>query len=385
MKSFAIWHTNKDSKMNTNEDNDNATTVSSEQCPNEDKEEEFNAGDQNENSNPEVELHFNLWKLKNKEKISDRGDSILDIAIKIKVPEEMSMINMFIPFHFDEIEDLGIKMKDNRKVINGIFNDDCDIKKSGPNNSTVIERIIGVDNKKNSIKDEIRIFTLDSDYQKNFDIEKTEEGTIITINVENDCSHGNESNYYRFRIKSDKFEKPIQSRDRKFATSSEINYIIDFRLNEKRSLPENLNMLLQKSCELSIKKIHFLLLMDISYKLGDTGLDYSMRSLEDDLWDDYLGNGYKTKDLVGYHWKQSKKDDEKSIYNFNSYIRIEEVKSSNMIIFMYFIGVLIFGLINNSIDHLIPKFINGYGNLIIYLIALVIWIILFNSYNKKNI
>lgn len=367
MKSFAIWH-------KTKETTDNHTDVCDESIE--------------ENRAPEVELHFNLWKLKNKNiknKTSDRGDSVLDIGIKVKVTQNMSKIYMFIPFHFDEIEDLGIKMKDNRKIINGIFNDDCEIKKSGQSQSTVVERNGGIDGNGNEIRDIIRIFTLDSDYQQNVYLEKKEEGTIITINVDSDCSTDGEQNYYRFRIKGDvlrKFETTLRAKDKLFTPSAEVNYIIDFRLNEKRSLPENLNMLLQKSDELSIKKIHFLLLMDICYKLGDTGLDYSMRSLEDDLWDEYLDNHYTTKNLVGYHWKQSKSENENTISNFNSYIRIEEFKSNRIIVFLYLIGVIILGILTSSIQTLLQNI--GYNNITTYIIFFIVWIVVFELYHKDH-
>lgn len=371
MKSFAIWYTNKDKIDDSYQD----------------KSKDNSYKETKKYNDPEIELHFNLWKVKNKKfknRVSDIGDSILDIGIKVKVIENMSEINMFIPFHFDEIEDLGIKMKDNRKVINGIFNDDCEIKKSGNSKSTIIERNGGIDSSKKEIRDIIKIFTLDVEYQKNFCIEKKEEGTIVTINVEDDYSEGNEKNYYRFRIKGNdvlkNFEKVIKSKDRLFTSSTVVSYIIDFRLNEKRSLPENLNMLLQKSDRLSITKIHFLLLMDICYKLGDTGLDYSMRSLEDDLWDEYLGNQYTTKNLVGYHWKESKRENESTISNFNSYIRIEESKSNKTIIFLYLIGIIILGLITSLIHEIFVEF--GFLKFALYFIFLILWISIFELYHR---
>ncbi|MDK0862298.1 hypothetical protein P5F16_01120 [Clostridium perfringens] len=297
----------------------------------------------------EVELHFNLWKLKkrnttfvkfNKKK---KSNMFLDIGIKLNNINHIDNIKIFIPFkkiNIDDIEDLGIRMKDNRKLINGIFNDDCEIRHNCSEDGFTVKR-------KN---EEIKIHTLDYEYQKNLSIEVISEGCIIAIKTSEDKSSNEEKAYYRFRISGksiNEFGRNLKSRDNILKTYSESNHIIDFRVNEKRALPENLNMLLQKNNQFKIKTIHFLLLMDINYKLACTGLDYTMRALEDKLWEEYLDDKYETGCLVGYHWKES---NDNGIENFNSLIRIKDIESNFITIGIYIIGVIVLSIISSIIS-----------------------------------
>ncbi len=341
-------------------------------------------GSSKENHN--IELHFNLWKLKNKiSKIYKKENSnmFLDIGIKVENIDDIEKVHIFIPFPVtsENIEDMGIKMKDNRKLINGIFNDDCEIKHNGSKNGVTISRDNG--------NDVIKIHTLDYEYQKNISVELKDNGSIISIDTKKDKRDKKESSYYRFRIKGkpiNDFGKTKEDLDNPFKTSYESNHIIDFRVNEKRALPENLNMLLQKEKLFNIKVIHFLLLMDISYKLACTGLDYSMRALEDNLWSEYLDNEYETGCLVGYHWKSKVNEIDKGIENFNSYIRIKEVKINIITILIYVLGVMIIGVITS----LIAGYLQTKG-FIVSAISICIFIILWglliysNLSNKKII
>lgn len=342
-----------------------------------------------EKDDKNVELHFNLWKLRNeswklwksrneswKSNKIENSNMFLDIGIKVKDIGDIKKICIFIPFSVTDknIEDMGIKMKDNRKLINGIFNDDCEINHNGSKNAVTISR--------NNGNDIIKIHTLDYEYQKNITVELKENGSIICIDTEKDTTEDNNedkkySDYYRFRIKGKSihdFGNIKKNADNPFKTSYESNHIIDFRVNEKRALPENLNMLLQKEKLFNIKVIHFLLLTDTSYKLACTGLNYTMRALEDDLWKDYIDRKYDNGSLVGYHWKESS-EGENGVENFNSYIRIKEIKINFITIIIYVLGVIIIGSINSLIS--------GYLGLLplikstcYIIISIFIWILL---------
>lgn len=332
-----------------------------------------------------VDLHFNLWKLRNKSCKSNKienSNMFLDIGIKVEGIGDIEKICIFIPFSVTDknIEDMGIKMKDNRKLINGIFNDDCEITHNGSKNGVTISR--------NNGYDIIKIHTLDYEYQKNIKVESNENGSIIYLNTEKDKDENYDSkkkysNYYRFRIKGKSiydFGNIKKNADNPFKTSYESNHIIDFRVNEKRALPENLNMLLQKEKLFNIKVIHFLLLTDTNYKLACTGLNYTMRALEDDLWEDYIDRKYEQGSLVGYHWKESAENN-KSVENFNSYIRIKEIKINIITIIIYVLGVIIVG----TIASLISSYL--YSQMLIksifyIIVASFIWILLI-FYNRQ--
>lgn len=313
MDSFAIWYSPKD-KENNNEKID-------------------------------LEIHFNLWKVKT-QKIGKDPTTFIDIGLKIKNIKTIKKIGIYVPFSIDkeDIEDIGEKMQYDRKLINGIFNENCNIK-SGDN---------GIEVDKNN--DKFYIKTLDFQYQKNLEIEVTNEGSIISINVSNEKT---ENNYYRFRIKGDSLEenfgKKISENAKIFKTEFEEKHIIDFRLNEKRALPDNLNMLIANEKEFQIKKIHFLLLISSEYDVPCTGLKYSVRALENRLWDRYLPNDCCTNDLLGYHWKKESKSDEEKIENFNSYIKISICKQGYMILVIYSLWAILIGVLINIISEFLTS------------------------------
>lgn len=311
-------------------------------------------------------LNFNLWKLNGLYKYkyfyvkslressykkelcrSKECEYAFDIGVNVKKICNIKNIYLYVPFKLEtgDIKDLGSVMINNKKVIDGIFNENCKVTKSGYENAIEVE-IPREQNKSQKIK----IFVLDFEWEGNIKIEQKSNGTVIIIDTDldefKDVSEDIDS-YFRFRIYGKSLRKLIdieKIRDNFLKPYSEKNDIIDFRVNEKRSMPESLVNLINSKNEFEIEAIHFLLLMDMKYSLIATGLNYSVRALETKIWDEYIGYEIENMRFVGYHWKEKsieKNNKTNYVENFNSLIRIEEKKCSWITIIIYVFGVII--------------------------------------------
>lgn len=322
-----------------------------------------------------VTLNYNLWKLDDlyKRKFTNKHlfNYVLDIGVKLENIENIGKLYLYLPFKIAKknIKDLGHLMIENKKVIDGIFNENCKVTKSGYESSIEVEIP-----RKDEKNEKIKIFVLDFEWEKNIEVNQKSEGTVISISLsmfdevnENEIDKPDERNkvdgeiiksYFRFRVYGQELKQLVETKkikDNMFKTYSEKNDIIDFRVNEKRSMPESLVNLINSKKEFKIKDIHFLLLMDMKYTLAATGLDYSVRALETKIWDNYLGCEIKNTRFVGYHWKQKIKEKDDCVENFNSLIRIEDKKSNVITILWYIGGVIVLSLVSNIIYDAIKK------------------------------
>ncbi|GFZ34278.1 hypothetical protein CSC2_48040 [Clostridium zeae] len=327
-------------------------------------------------------INFNLWKLddayritkgrrirkntlvKKKMKKVESCTYYLDIGMKISNISSINKINIYTPFKItkDNIVDLGETMVKNKKVIDAIFNENSKVINQGFENNIEVEII---KDKNNNISEKIKIFSLDFEWQKNISVEQIENGGVITIDVSNLEVDEGVYSYIRFRIHGKELGKLIIEKnfsDNIFKTYSEKNEIIDFRLNEKRAMSDGLTSLIASKREFYIKAIHFLLLMDMKYTLAATGLDYSARALEPDLWNEYIGCEIQDTQFVGYHWKKkcaghedcSKCDKHEHVDNFNSLIRIEIREINAMTLLAYIVVLIFFSVLSNFLYDLTP-------------------------------
>lgn len=236
-------------------------------------------------------------------------------------------------------------MISHKKVIDAIFNENSKVVSQGYENAIEVELPGG---------QKMKIFMLDSQWKSIISVDTKEDGSIISIDASKFETLDDTSSYIRFRIHGKELKKLItckKFKDNIFKTYSENNEIIDFRLNEKRSMPIGLVNLISSKKEFKIQAVHFLLLMDMKYNLASTGFNYSARALEPNLWREYVNCEIEDFQFVGYHWKekaslkqpQKCEDDDKYKYveNFNSLIRIEEKKCSIGTIIIYIIAFVV--------------------------------------------
>jgi hypothetical protein len=81
--------------------------------------------------------------------------------------------------------------------------------------------------------------------------------------------------------------------------------IIDFRVNQRRNLPDSLVEITKKGIPVKFTKTHFFLMREASDDyIFSQGL-HDCRGLEKDIWEEYIGGKYNFKRITAYHWKES--------------------------------------------------------------------------------
>ncbi len=282
----------------------------------------------------------------------------LDIGIKIKEINNVSSINLFVPFQLEKCDicDLGETISNNQNLLTAIFNERNGVDRQ-PNKSLV--KITLFKESCQSVNESFLIFNADeindiitSPHQQGNQKNPKTIGTIIKIKT-NNINIDSEINipvYFRIRIKflSSKILDKILHEDKQkdFWLQSSIAHedkqkdfwlqssiakkqFIDFRFNEKRNLPKTIqNEYAGKF--LHITKIHFFLIREFADELviSDPKLS-GYRVLEKDIWLEYV-NVHRNK---------------KSQDNFTLSIQFSFQVSSKRKIFNFLIITLIIGAI----------------------------------------
>lgn len=309
----------------------------------------------NEDVAVNLDVHFNFWKLPSSEKIRGlyreyKYEYFLDIGLKVKNIKPLDSINVYFPFLLkdDDIQDLGNVLIKDRKLINGIFNDDC----------TLI-----CDKQAKVIHSDKREFIVYPLNEYNFKLEPKYNGTIMSIEASTIDNPPCPNYYYRFRIRSRMLEQLTRkhnSQNSFFENANSITEVIDFRLNEKRNYHESMAEEIPRMGEFIIDKIHFLLLLDAKDELVSPGISFSCRELEKHIWSPYIGDEYMKRNIIAYHWKAG--NNEKAVESFNSLIKIKFAETNASVLKQYFwtlFGItLIFNIVSSYIVKLLDRFIS---------------------------
>lgn len=254
---------------------------------------------------------------------------------------------MFVPARIekDEFEDIGGKISTNPNMITAIFNEYATFKSSPTNLAEV------------TLKEEsFYIYNVN-----NPEINYKDNGSIIAINTQNiNPDNKNFPIYLRIRIRGknvlDSILKQHIPLDHFLNTSYTQNQSIDFRLNQQRNLPR---VLLDEYRQkfLKIDKIHFFFMREFMDEYVMSNRQYSgYRTLEDDVWSDYLKNSEQKKsnininNMLAYHWKQNfteKDKDDDSKDDFILSIKFRSQQTSKLRIVSFFALALLIGILGN--------------------------------------
>ena len=99
--------------------------------------------------------------------------------------------------------------------------------------------------------------------------------------------------------------------------------IIDFRINDLRSCPENLREEFLRTPRFTIKKIHYLIMRsstDEYITIGDT--EVKGRLLEKEIWKNYID--IEENDMIAYHVKEEKDDTFSNLSRFKYPLNVGE-------------------------------------------------------------
>lgn len=293
----------------------------------------------------ELEVHINLWNLWNEEKGKESFDNFMDIGIMVEDIEEISNINIFIPnkIYKDEITDLGNCFKEHTALVPIVFNRDYVVK------TTQAGKMVEVLNRDNELL--FNIFRLDTN--NDLEIINRDYGSVVKIVVDDSIQKG--KTYYRIRIKSgyidslSSIDKPANAiLESAFACTE----MVDFRLNEKRNLPDSLLNEIHKDGEVIFKPIHLFVMREADYDyIFSSGSLYRSRELEKNLWAQYIGNNYSFKKLIAYQWMEKSSE---SLYVFVKF----RFRRSNWKTILYFIlWALLIAVVGGAVGSILVRLI----------------------------
>ena len=290
-------------------------------------------------------VYINDW-------LNPKGNSYVDIAIRIRGVKASKSLNMYIPFAVsrDEVEDISLLFHDT-KIIQATFSAACiiDYKKNEHTSEIAYN---------GKTIDVVHISTL------NYQLQSLAEGTLITIHFDMLQQFlDNDEAYFIWRMPHTSLNeifKPyvnmgnVLTRLRDLITSPVISekYGYSVRINESRLLPEEITRIgvfhRQK-----LKKAVITLSIDENYEINDSGC-YRIHRLEENLYEGYLPNDYKREDVITYQWLQNKEHNLRGQFNFYYSISINTVSRASM--FLYIVLVFTMGIFGDTLSSLVQSF-----------------------------
>jgi len=295
----------------------------------------------------ELECHFNLWMLNRIiHKRNEKLDCFLDIGIKLCRQGDSTHINIFIPNQIDKsnIQDLGTIFKDNTGLVSAVFNEDYGVL------TRAREKTIEVQQADATPLFDIYMLDLENDVS----IVRQFGGSTISIHIPEHLK--NKMHYYRIRLKCTFVDKigyiytpPASSILEGAFFQTEL---IDFRVNEKRILPDSLLETIRQNGDVVFTKTHFFLMREASDDYIFSHKPPGGRQLEKDTWKTYVGEDYSFEQITAYHWKEAASHDSFSVFaKFRSF-------HSGWRTILIAIGAIIFlGIISGFLGNLLYSLI----------------------------
>lgn len=279
-------------------------------------------------------VYLNDW-------INPRGRSYVDLAIRIRGVLESTGLHVYVPFVVtrEEIEDVSLRYED-RKILQATFNAACiiDYMKNAHASEVAYN---------GKTVDIVHISTLD------YRLEQLADGTLINVDLLGLRPFlDNDEVYFVWRMPHktlDEIFKPhvnvgsLLDRLRDLITTPVVSekYGYSIRINEARLLPERITKIGAFRRQ-KLKKAVITLSLDENYEINDTGC-YRIRRLEENLYRDFLPEGYPSEDVITYQWNQNREYNLKGQFNFYYSITKESVSRGSMLLYMLvllLVGVL---------------------------------------------
>jgi len=288
----------------------------------------------------EVELHFNYWCIKPVVKgclRKRRLDEVhyLDVGIFFSQICAGQKLKVYFPFRVSEdnyISNLGRLVCERRELLEAVFNSDVHRESENGHVSKIklvsdgrviyfLKDISVVEGSGVSISPfgsgSVICFGGDAlQIPQDGGAKVAEDSANVTADMgaHQAVSPDGMVGYVRFRLVLDDFDRKalLTSHipgDKLFFSRVDSTEIIDFRVNEARSLTNEINHKLELS-KLIIDKVHFFVIKDIESDLVLSHADVSRcRLLENKIWQEYIDCGHERgmpveSQMLIYHWKE---------------------------------------------------------------------------------
>ncbi|MDG0806816.1 hypothetical protein PO856_004105 [Pectobacterium brasiliense] len=401
-KSLAVWVSNSNDKPLNVPKNDEPEQAEAEHSDKAKDETEIRS------DRPEIELHINYWVLNDKNlnrkksptkentwiqpfkffakfsyKILDlltwlisfakerETTNYLDVGVKFTKTQKEQIINIFFPFNIqprDYDSQLGLKVANDVLLLSTIFN--SEVQSIAFKDNLYHHSDVNFLNASENKDDRVRFYTnIDLQEDENNPLgsgvrlhDVNDEGSILSFPLKNFRLDDDIDGYFRFRLILDPISKKALSTyyvpsDSFMLTTEESMEIIDFRVNEIRNTPENVNSL--QTFRGVLKRVHFFIIREVKseYVMSDKSYHRS-RLLEGDLWKKYLQSHHikPIKDvpkMLIFHWKSG--ESSKTLENFSAFAKFRHTRRSLWIILRSIVIGLVFSIFANWLYDLIKS------------------------------
>ena len=345
---------------------------------------------------PPDQLHVNLWEVRN--------PSVLDLGIMIAKWQDIEAIIVDLPWviTLEHVEDLGSRLESERTVA-AIFNEIVQYEgNEGQQYAQITFNPTDIhgdarDDKNNAqrfklLRLQARAYSIES-ITLNRDVRSTRLKIKLPM-AGRGIPASSDSVYLRFRI--DKVPQSVYSSsfalaDRNLLSSSTTTRVIDFRINVRRGIPDEILAFHDTLQFPKLEKIHFFLTIDRTQVCGFESQNFAgCRSLVDEkIWNDYLRTkpherkAEAMKQFLGYQWTASTKVDstgsKKGVKDLVVLGRFSSHDSNILRTLRFVVLGLIFGMVGNGLWDVFKPVSGGYlsnlasqGNALMVLIGLLI-------------
>lgn len=290
-------------------------------------------------------IYLNEW-------MNPRKKSYVDVGIRIRGFFQSWKLSIYVPFRVepDEVEDISEKLQD-RDILCGIFSASC-----------------WIDYKKNAYASEIayngKTIDLLHIARAGYEVSSLAEGTLIVLDLEHLHSYAdNDEVYLLLRLPHKSLDEVFKSNTTVTAHLEKLRDLVttpilserygySVRVNEARMLPKEITCIGAFHRQ-KLKKTVVSISLDDSFELND-GNCYRIRRLEENLYRDYVPEGFACENNITYQWQQTKEENLRGHFNFYFDISREAVSQVSMLIYM--ILLMVIGIVGGALWDLI-KFI----------------------------
>ena len=314
-----------------------------------------------------VELHFNLWRLPRRGirrkfrtwKWRNAADFI-EVGVLLDHPDQVTEISIFLPFPVvsTDVEDCGPRFRE-QKIAEGIFNENISVEIPPAQNGAYVE-----------LKVNGGLFCRVHQFEKTREVISSnhltltpiDQGTVLKITqnaVEAAASgvlHGGKT-YFRLRVNlphasTSPFVQPVRPSDWALQSGFEAIELINFRLNEMRTLPGSVQNSLRSNgaaANAKVRLVAFLAAVPVISDMTSSNTpSHKSRTLEADIWNNYVKDGLP-EDVAVYHWKKSRDlvAGEDPIGDFSAFVKLKQRRAGLGTVAVYLLVAFVFGVLGN--------------------------------------
>lgn len=264
-------------------------------------------------NNVKIDLHINLWSINTN--LSENSTKVFfDFGFMIDDIRAVKSFILYCPFYIDNIKDLGGLLSEKPDLVEAVFNENCQILLKAHPNRTKITKSGDDFRTLNNVKDTFILCKLEEGLI-NFNNKK--EYSRVEINVEHILSGNEDKNEnikdeykYYFRIRIVPKDSPmsiIKRENDKINILQDISLrtteVIDFRINDFRSITESMREEVYMLDTFDISSVHYLIMRNSTDEYISSTDKYKSRILEKELWKDYIE--LNNIDVIAYHFKDT--------------------------------------------------------------------------------